>query len=54
MAEKKVRGIKVVAASVAMVVVGSGAAFTATVPGTGAGEALHGTRRVDKIYDYAC
>jgi Ca2+-binding RTX toxin-like protein len=50
--KKKVRGIKVVAASVAMVVVGSGAAFAATIPGTNAGEALHGTRQVDKIYGY--
>ena len=51
--KKKARGIKVVAASVAMVVVGSGAAFAATIPGTDAGEALHGTRQVDKIYGYA-
>jgi hypothetical protein len=50
--KKKVRGIKAVAASVAMVVVGSGAAFAATIPGTDAGEALHGTRQVDKIYGY--
>ena len=50
--KKKARGIKVVAASVAMVVVGSGAAFAATIPGTDAGEALHGTRQVDKIYGY--
>ena len=53
MAEKKrARSIKVVAASVAMVVVGSGAAFAATIPGTDAGEVLHGTRQVDKIYAY--
>jgi len=45
-------GIKVAAASVAIVVVGSGAAFAATIPGTDAGEALHGTRQVDKIYGY--
>ncbi len=50
--KKKARGIKVVAASVAMVVVGSGAAFAATIPGTDAGEALDGTRQVDKIYGY--
>ncbi len=50
--KKKARGIKVVAASVAMVVVGSGAAFAATIPGTDAGEVLHGTRQVDKIYGY--
>ncbi len=50
--KKKARGIKVVAASVAMVVVGSGAAFAATIPGTDAGEALNGTRQVDKIYGY--
>jgi hypothetical protein len=53
MAEKKrARGIKVVAASVAMVVVRSGAAFAATIPGTDAGEGLHGTRQADKIYGY--
>jgi hypothetical protein len=50
---KKARGIRVVAASVAMVVVGFGAAFAATLPGTYAGEALHGTRQVDKIYGHA-
>ncbi len=53
MAEKKrARSIKVVAASMAMVVVGSGAAFAATIPGTDAGEVLYGTRQVDKIYGY--
>jgi hypothetical protein len=53
MAEKKrARSIKVVAASIAMVVVGSGAAFAATIPGTDAGEVLHGTRQVDRIYGY--
>ncbi len=53
MAEKrKARGMKVAAASVAMVVVGAGAAFAATIPGTDAGEVLHGTRQVDRIYGY--
>jgi Ca2+-binding RTX toxin-like protein len=50
--KKKARGIKVVATSVAMVAVGSGAAFAATIPGTDAGEALHGTRQVGRIYGY--
>jgi hypothetical protein len=50
--KKKARGIKVVATSVAMVAVGSGAAFAATIPGTDAGEALHGTRQVNRIYGY--
>ena len=50
--KKKARGIKVVAASVAMVVAGSGAAFAATIPGTDAGEALHGTRQVNRIDGY--
>ena len=50
--KKKIRGIKVVAASVAMVVVGSGAALAATIPGTPQGEALYGTPEVDKMYGY--
>ncbi len=50
--KKKPRGIKVVAASVAMVVVGSGAALAATIPGTAQGEALYGTPEVDTIYGY--
>ena len=54
MAEKKkgTRVIKVVAASVAMVVVGSGAALAATIPGTSQGEALYGTPESDTIYGY--
>jgi hypothetical protein len=53
MAEKKTaRGIKVAAASLAMVVVGSGAALAATVPGTNAGEVLRGTDRADTIHGY--
>ena len=53
MAEKRgTRGIKVVAASVAMVVVGSGAALAATIPGTPQGEALYGTPEADTIYGY--
>jgi hypothetical protein len=34
--KKKARGIKLAAASLAMVVVGSGAALAATIPGTNA------------------
>ena len=52
MAEKKARGIKLAAASVAMVVVGSGAALAATVTGTNAGEVLRGTDRADTIHAY--
>ena len=53
MAEKKrARGIKVAAASLAMVVVGSGAALAATIPGTNAGEVLRGTDRADTIHGY--
>ena len=47
---KKVRGVKVAAASLAMVVVGSGAALAATIPGTNAGEVLRGTDRADTIH----
>jgi hypothetical protein len=49
---KKSRGIKVAAASLAMVVVGSGAALAATIPGTNAGEVLRGTDRADTIHAY--
>ena len=52
MAEKKARGIKLAAASVTMVVVGSGAALAATVTGTNAGEVLRGTDRADTIHAY--
>ena len=53
MAEKKrARGIKLAAASLAMVVAGSGAALAATIPGTNAGEVLRGTDRADKISGY--
>ena len=53
MAEKKrARGIKLAAASLAMVVVGSGAALAATVNGTNAGEVLRGTDRADTIHGY--
>ena len=52
MAEKKAKGIKVAAASLAMVVVGSGAALAATIPGTNAGEVLRGTDRADTIHGY--
>jgi hypothetical protein len=53
MAEKKTaKGIKVAAASLAMVVVGSGAALAATIPGTNAGEVLRGTDRADTIHGY--
>ena len=53
MAENKgARGIKLAAASLAMVVVGSGAALAATIPGTNAGEALRGTDRADTIHGY--
>jgi hypothetical protein len=50
--KKQSRGIKVAAASLAMVVVGSGAALAATVPGTNAGEVLRGTDRADTIHGY--
>ena len=50
--KKRARGIKVVAASLAMVVVGSGAALAATIPGTNAGEVLRGTDRADTIHGY--
>ena len=49
---KRARGIKVAAASLAMVVVGSGAALAATVTGTNAGEVLRGTDRADTIHGY--
>ena len=49
---KKSRGIKVAAASLAMVVVGSGAALAATVNGTNAGEVLRGTDRAGTIHGY--
>jgi len=52
MAEKRAKGIKVAAASLAMVVVGSGAALAATIPGTNAGEVLRGTDRADTIHGY--
>src|SRR4028118_259361 len=53
MTEKKTaRGIKLVAASLAMVVAGSGAALAATIPGTNAGEVLRGTDRADTIHAY--
>jgi hypothetical protein len=50
--KKKARGIKLAAASLAMVVVGSGAALAATDPGTNAGEVLRGTDRADTIHGY--
>ena len=50
--KKRARGIKLAAASLAMVVVGSGAALAATVPGTNAGEVLRGTDRADTIHGY--
>ena len=50
--KKKARGIKLAAASLAMVVVGSGAALAATIPGTNAGEVLRGTDRADTIHGY--
>jgi hypothetical protein len=50
--KKRARGIKVAAASLAMVVVGSGAALAATIPGTNAGEVLRGTDRADAIHGY--
>ena len=46
------KGIKVAAASLAMIVVGSGAALAATIPGTNAGEVLRGTDRADTIHAY--
>jgi len=49
---KKANGIKLAAASMAMVVVGSGAALAATIPGTNAGEVLRGTVRADTIHGY--
>ncbi len=49
---KRAKGIKVAAASLAMVVVGSGAALAATIPGTIAGEVLRGTDRADTIHGY--
>jgi hypothetical protein len=45
-------GIKLAAASVAMVVADSGAALAATIPGTNAGEVLRGTDRADTIHAY--
>ncbi len=50
--KKRARGIKVAAASLAMVAVGSGAALAATIPGTNAGEVLRGTDRADTIHGY--
>ncbi len=50
--KKKARGIKLAAASLAMVVAGSGAALAATIPGTNAGEVLRGTDRADTIHGY--
>jgi hypothetical protein len=50
--KKKARGIKVAAAALAMVVVGSGAALAATIPGTNVGEVLRGTDRADTIHGY--
>ena len=50
--KKKVKGIKVAAATLAMLVVGSGAALAATIPGTNAGEVLRGTDRADTIHGY--
>jgi hypothetical protein len=50
--KKRVRGIKLAAASLAMVVAGSGAALAATIPGTNAGEVLRGTDRADTISGY--
>lgn len=52
MAEKKAGGIKVAAAALAMVVVGSGTALAATIPGTNAGEVLRGSDRADTIRGY--
>jgi hypothetical protein len=49
---KRAKGIKLAAASLAMVVVGSGAALAATVSGTNAGEVLRGTDRADTIHGY--
>ena len=49
---KRARGVKLAAASLAMVVVGSGAALAATIPGTNAGEVLRGTDRADTIHAY--
>lgn len=46
---KRAGGIKVAATALAMVVVGSGAALAATIPGTDAGEVLRGTDRTDTI-----
>lgn len=46
------KGIRVVAASMAMVVVGSGAAFAATLNGTPAGETIRGTNQSDYIRGY--
>jgi Ca2+-binding RTX toxin-like protein len=50
--KKKARGINVAAASLAMVVVGSGAALAATIPGTNAGEVLRGGPNADTIHGY--
>jgi RTX calcium-binding nonapeptide repeat (4 copies) len=50
--KKRARGIKLAAASLAMVVAGSGAALAATIPGTNAGEVLRGTDRADTISGY--
>ena len=47
---KKVYGIRLAAASLAMVVAGSGVALAATLPGTDAGEVLRGTARADTIH----
>ena len=49
---KRSRGIRVAAASLAMVVFGSGAALAATIPGTNAGEVLRGTDRADTVHAY--
>ncbi len=49
---KRAKGIKLAAASLAMVVVGSGAALAATVSGTNAGEVLRGTDRAETISGY--
>ncbi len=49
---KRARGIKLAAASLAMVVAGSGAAQAATIPGTNAGEVLRGTERAGTIHAY--
>jgi len=50
--KKRAKGIKLAAASLAMVVAGSGAALAATIPGTDAGEVLRGTDRADTFHGY--